>query len=453
MLRKDHIDWRQSIREWARMREHSLYKNCVPALKELFYDCLVQQPERIPSLPTQLKLLRSLISIEDGRKKYELNRQRFGRARKHLADSGADLERIKVAHARQIHFEECVNAAVWIRQRMRSIGDAIAWRLVDYDRFMMRMLVEHDHVGVPEVGKGLLSELGVLNEVTNRGHPAILNSITNFLRAGDITVRDPQTGRTTLIEVKSSAVKGARFRRQAHHIREVQVGLSSGTHTLAGPKLTRLAAGSRLGTYVRSVEQALKTALVKGGSSRLWGDYLSVGVFHMPTIFDRLSSQEGEQIRTQVMDRIMNVGRHGSDLILDWVNVFSLTELTRPMVPYGVYPIEPELRFGLVVGDFVVFSLLNVHGLARWLTRRGMPSRVLPWPEDAESISRSRLPFRELLETDIDGATIYSGPDRLMVAASEFWTPESIQASLAAVRGQPSAGHHVVVFPVNPPWD
>jgi len=73
--------------------------------------------------------------------------------------------------------------------RIRVIGDGIAWRALDYDRASLRLLAEHAPVAAPQLDTGLANEVGALMELAKRYEIVVLNAITNFLRVGDITLR------------------------------------------------------------------------------------------------------------------------------------------------------------------------------------------------------------------------------------------------------------------------
>ena len=105
--------------------------------------------------------------------------------------------------------EVVANARI-VRQ-LRAVGDGLAWRLLQYDRRLIGILGDHPAAGpllktaggVKEHERGLNSEITAVNELWRRdGDVILLNSLTNCLRVGDVTVvRD---GQPTLHEVKSN---------------------------------------------------------------------------------------------------------------------------------------------------------------------------------------------------------------------------------------------------------
>jgi len=109
---------------------------------------------------------------------------------------------------------------------------------------------------------------------------------------------------------------------------------------------------------------------------------------------------------------------------------------------------KPALRFALCVGDFVVFSLLNVHGLARWLTKHGKKSVVLPVrEEDLARAARSDFPYLRLLGIETEQGLVCLGPDMLMLAATEFWMPETFEVVASTWDPRIKDGYQAMDFP------
>jgi len=89
---------------------------------------------------------------------------------------------------------------------LRQVGDAIAWRALNYDRRAITILGEGERVGRLARGVGRDAELLELGRLWEEEQVfAIHNDLTNCLRHGDLTaIRESDTGvDVTLIEVKA----------------------------------------------------------------------------------------------------------------------------------------------------------------------------------------------------------------------------------------------------------
>jgi hypothetical protein len=114
---------------------------------------------------------------------------------------------------------------------LRIIGDGIAWRSLGYDRLVMKSLAgaaTKQHVS----SEGTMQELveWSMNFDSGQGVP-ILNSLTNCLAIGDVTVIK-NDGTVEIVEVKGGKAKSSRTVRQKQKMREVVNFLSAGGGTM-----------------------------------------------------------------------------------------------------------------------------------------------------------------------------------------------------------------------------
>lgn len=88
-------------------------------------------------------------------------------------------------------------------RQLRCVGDAMAWRLFDFDRRIIVALSRNDPVG-PIVGKtGLAGEVAVAENVwRSRRAFGLLHDLTSVLRIADLTLFEP-TGERNLVEAKT----------------------------------------------------------------------------------------------------------------------------------------------------------------------------------------------------------------------------------------------------------
>jgi len=107
-------------------------------------------------------------------------------------------------------------------------------------------------------------------------------------------------------------------------------------------------------------------------------------------------------------------------------NILPTVHFSRVLAPYTIFPIEQKRRFGLMTGDYFIISWLNVSGLARWLEKRGWRTEIiLPLNKPPDS-QLSRIGALKVWKTS-SPKSIVIGLDILVLAAMEFWMPESIE--------------------------
>ena len=460
MIPKVRVNELEDVRRLARVTTHPFYEQNLPVLKELFDRSLMARRGQYPLLRLQVDLLRRILLVEQAQRRYHRRRDLIGKARRTLVATGAVQERIKRAQSLWEYMQDGESAARWFAERLRSIGDGVAWRFLRYDRVALRLLAEHEPISTPQLGRGLVTEVSELVRFNEREErPALLNSVTNFLRIGDITTYDQGTDVPTLVEVKTSGNVTARTRRQGQYRSIVQEALVSGVHQIAGVNLRKVVAQKPLKTYVGSVERAMREAEQRFVASRKFGDYLGVGVFATNKIVAYEPEERWPQIWTSVFDRLYPVRRRTSDILLPRMdNTFAITHFSPILAPYAIFPIDPRLRFALLSGEFLVMSVLNISGLSRWLEKRGWKVVVLELPTEMPEVGE--FPYIGALQAYKGGTGAEIGLDILTVAALEFWMPESIEEFINAVSSMtPNDGAAERLWQVNFPnvgkyaWD
>lgn len=430
MIPRIQFDDRRDVRIFARAISDPYFVETLPVLDSIFARSLVAQTGNQSHLDIQRILLFNILDADSDRRMYQRYKALFGAAIQSLVSSNADVSRVSLAQQRFEDMQRAEISAKWVTDVLRSIGDGMAWRFLNYDRTILRLLAEHAPVAIPQPNKGLFSEIQeLLRMAYEENTPVILNAITNFLRVGDLTKRDPVSGQVSVVEVKSGTTTTARTERQRNHLNAVQDGLDSGVHLMGGEAIRSLVARRPLRTHVHSVERAMKEAKAKFGSSRLFGDFLSVAVFHQQSIVNELRDDEWELTRTPHMDRLKAVRKYNTDIATEPMNsLFSLTRFSPNMAPYSVFPIAKDLRLGLMTGEFIILSMVNVTGFARWMRGRGWHAEVINPPEEfLESDAPTMLPIlragKGQLSVEVDFTLFH-------IAAAEFWMPESLETAI-----------------------
>jgi len=398
-------------------------------IRDLFEKSLLAKHGRYSLFDIQFEILSQIIETDSNRRKYLRRKDHFAKAIVSLKDIGAPLERVKLAQERFEFMKNSADATRLFLSRLRSIGDGIAWWFMNYDRAALRLLAEHDYIQAPQLGAGLYAELWQCANLAAQGKPFLLNSITNFLRFGDITVYDKATDSFELIEVKAGQSQTRRTMRQGKQIALVQQGLETGAHSFPDVTITKVMCKSPLLTYIKSLERVLEEAKHEFASSRVFGEYLSFCAFHTKKIIE-LPEQDRYRAMDNIMNRCMSVFKHKNDLPLPVMsNIIPTVTFSRMLAPYTIFPVSSELRFALMTGEFFILSWLNISGLARWLEKRGWETKIASLPDMISNDDRfQNIPVLKVKkgrkETEI-------GLDILALAASEFWMPESLERMIA----------------------
>jgi len=431
MIPRAKIDESQRVREFAVASTHRLVDDNRKVVEQLFKDSLVAPLDGPALLDVQLALLRNLLLLEQARKKFHHHKSLIRRAIGTLRREGANTS--KLDHGDDLYRESYAGelAARLLIRVVKTIGDGLAWRLFDYDQPSLRLLSEHAPIAIPQYDKGLIEEVRRFAEMLASGQPrVVLNAITNVLRIGDLTTLDLATGGLAIHEVKSGTRATARTVRQAEYIGLVQAGLDHGTLPMAGQKMVKLTAEKPLRTFMPNLANAMDDADKQLISSRKFGEVLAFGVFAQSRIIDEVLEADWQGLNDSVFGRLQSLKTSTTDHLTPFLaSQPSIIGFSPNVAPYSIFPLEPKLRLGLMFGDYLLISTVNVGGLARWLRKRGWDIEVLDPGEQELEDETLHFPVMRIGR----GAISFEvGLNLFLQAAAELWMPESFEQALNA---------------------
>jgi hypothetical protein len=158
---------------------------------------------------------------------------------------------------------------------IRSIGDSLAWRALGYDRAVLRALCQNP-VKQRVIGDSTQQELDEWSRATHAGDGlAILNSTTNCLSIGDITVVK-NDGTTEILEIKASHAKSRRLTRQKQKMREILTLLNFGQGELEFPQVELLRTEVFPENGLAELSSTLEEAIEKGWAGHRLSNFLFV---------------------------------------------------------------------------------------------------------------------------------------------------------------------------------
>lgn len=429
--------YREDIHLFSVLTNNTYYIENSWILKDLLEKSLLANHGQYSAIDIQFEILREVIATHSARQKYDRWKGRFANYIKDGGKNGVPLERIKRAQQRLQYMRDCAMASKFFLGQLRTIGDGIAWRFLGYNRAVLRLLAEHDYVPAPILGVGLYTEIQKCVRLAAQGHPFLLNSITNFLRFGDITIHDRLADTFKLVEVKTNESQTLSTRRQAKQLALVQESLQRGSHSVfPDTSITMITSEKPLLTYAKALENAMVEAQQRKecASARVFGDYLSLGVFHTRRIID-LPKGTVRQIQEDVISRCNCICKSKNDVLLPiWcTNIMPALHFARPLAPYTIFPIAPALRLALMTGEFFLSVQLNISGLGRWLSKRGWVTQSISLPPEIPT--GEAVPFLPALRIKKNDSpiSVEIPLDIVAMAAMELWMPDSIERTAEAI--------------------
>jgi hypothetical protein len=424
-------------------------KNNKGILEDLFYKSLLAKAGKYPLFDLQSELLGAIITGDKARKKYVNLEAQRAKSLKKLIETKSSINKIKHSQRLLDSMKNYSESARLFVAQLRSIGDGVAWRFLNYDRAALRILAEHQYIPPPEMGRGLLAEIEKFARFASKGQPVIMNSITNFLRVGDLTVYDESSGKYDLIEVKAGNSRTLRTIRQSYHRDVVQKALDNGYHTIFPDiPITIIMSRYPLLTYVKSLERAMSEAEHSFGSSRKFGEHFSMAVFSLQKL-RKLPENESTRISEQIMDRLFSIRRKPNDILIGPINnIFLTVHFSRIIAPYTIFPIHPKYRIALLSGDYLIFFLFNLSGFVRWLKKRGWEAtEIVPSADPPTSHKWNNMPRMRFWKHN-NPKLAEVGADLFHLAVAELWMPQSIEQDLITILEQlPSQSGYSINHP------
>jgi hypothetical protein len=264
-----------------------------------------------------------------------------------------------------------------IDRQLKSVGDALAWRVYRYDRRIVIALSRNSPPG-PFAGKaGLASERGVVRDLwTKQRHFALMHDLTSALRIVDLTEVQAD-GFRMLHEVKANPKAST-----SRQIRLAEAALASidGSNPLPGrnpelqPFLWRSSA--QLRTHVRELQPLIDQASARGFWVGRTGDRV-VGIANL-LVAAQNGRDPAEQWADYVESRDAELDRHLS-ASLHRMKAISADAAGRDAAtaPYGIYPLPAWQRAGLICDYLIIEGTMADRTLVAALEKRGMSARPL----------------------------------------------------------------------------
>ncbi len=326
--------------------------------------------------------------------------------------------------------ERYVHARV-VRQ-LRAVGDAIAWRLVGYDRGVIAALASNQSPGPlvktvrpnAATSRGLAHEREQIEAIWHeRGNFALLSDITNCLRIGD-AVEIEEGGPWRLHEFKADDRnhKSDQWQRMAKAVRSIDAN-----GPLPGSRLRMLTVDVPYQTDIEALRDIIDLALDKGCR----GAKLSEGRALYATAFDALIGRTGGDVakahlllqRTRAA-AIRRAGISLSDHHL--VSRSGDTAARTPLqVPWSIYPFDASVCAALICDRINFEVIVSMETIVDHLRSLGIAARHLLPDGNTDLVGTEPV-----LEVQIPGRQSVLYPNAAMPMLLELVRPSTWAAGI-----------------------
>lgn len=325
----------------------------------------------------QQDLLTALLAIEDRRAACSRVVKRF-RSGKGIPADAVELRRPDDPHeltSWELERDVCER----VGRQLRAVGDAVAWRVFDYQRNFIIVLSRNEPPG-PLSGKaGLAMERETIHEIwRNDGHFAILHDLTSCLRIGDITIFEP--GQVVVREIKTNECR--RTRAQEQRILEACEALRSHTPMPGGAGQVLVEIDLPYRTHLDALRDALNLARqrklqamkIPGGRALVVADQ-----------FAGAPADSGEESARLFASTLENIKRRAGIKTDYQITMKSVDQVGRiaALPPWSIYPLPTEMCASLIAdvtffyisasGNHIIDALNQYDITAEWLQPLDQP--------------------------------------------------------------------------------
>lgn len=320
-------------------------------------------PAQLQAVDVVAELIEQLRGLSGWRDYYEFQRRLFGGLKeaeerfRYASRNAKRVQRGKAPLSPPLTGDWDLDRLVYRRigLQLRSLGDALAWGLFDYDRQVILALSRNELPG-PMFGKeGLDSEVNEVYQTWhNEGVFALLHDMTNCLRIADVTKFRP--GRAELVEIKKDR---RRLRReQTERMERVVATFNDNTPLMVdGAPVDLLRTSQQHRTHLPRIRDGLEQAQRAGGQTvRLGTGWVatirSVNPEGVVTAEDALAFiQEQDRLRDVAFDKAqMSDSQHHLQ-----ARSIDRAGLDPAAAPYAIYPFDP-MTCALLTCDFLSFE-------------------------------------------------------------------------------------------------
>lgn len=319
----------------------------------------------------QQSLLAALLAVEDHRAACSRVVKRFRRGRGIPADAveirgPGDINELETW---QLERDVCER----VGRQIRAAGDALAWRVFDYQRNFIIALSRNELPG-PISGKvGLITERDAIHEIwRDDGHFAILHDLTSCLRIGDITIFEPD--QVVVREIKTNERR--RTRAQEQRIVEACEALRSQTAMPGGADQVLVEIDLPYQTHLHVLRDALDLACqrkiqamkVPGGRALVAAN-LFAGA-------PGATREASAQLFASAFDKVKRRTSITND---DQITMRSVDQVGQiaAMPPWSIYPLSAEMCASLIADAAFFYVSLSGHHVIEALDHYGVAAKWL----------------------------------------------------------------------------
>jgi hypothetical protein len=280
-------------------------------------------------------------------------------------------------------------------RQLRSVGDALAWRLFQYDRRFIQTLSLNKPAGPMANKKGLDYELGrIVHLWEHKHHFGLLHDMTTCLRIADVS---EFTGDGLLFhEVKKNAARS-----DPKQLARIQAAIDAiqGRAPLRSDRgdASLFRSSLQYKTHLRRLEDIVNLAMERGCIAARVGSQYVVGAVAVRS--QALTSDTDFELKRYVKVRERAVAKAGFNRATHNLRAFSADTAARDptTAPLGIYPLSPDLCADMISDLLVIEVIISDEVLRDAFERVGFETEIL-LPQESSNFNGDNPIVRLRLE-------------------------------------------------------
>lgn len=257
---------------------------------------------------------------------------------------------------------------------LKRVMDGVAFRFLNFNRPVLRQLVDHQQTG--HLTQGFLVELEKAAYITEKtGFYVILNDLTNFLRYGDLTIISPEG--YLMDEVKTT---GKARGNQKKRLDTIIKNLNRGVYTIGNQSAQHVKVPGKPTHFFTQVEAIINKS--KGAPEGIIADrispYLWVSSMYAPKMQEYYKSN-GK------LPPLPSYPFHIRDISAPTNSLMFFGEFSPNIVPFTVFPFSVSNIVDLMTGQIQLKVVMSEKELIKSFQGKGW-TLVMPNRRDLVSV-------------------------------------------------------------------
>lgn len=296
--------------------------------------------------------------------------------------------------------------------QLRAVGDAVAWRFLDYRREWLLFLGMNESPGLFTGKSGSEVEWHLFNEHWDAGQPTLLTALTSGIRLGDLLVADD--GALTVYEVKQreAGFKSGQLRRLERLVRQIN---EDPRFDIAEGPIWVLESSVGFSSYWTDAEPHMRRAL--DGGIATWSPTGGVAVQLLAPRYGDMTSEAAVRQRLAEVQAEARValGETTHRIVSRMHGAPSNPIRTAPA---AIYPVPAELAALVVTGEVIPSVELSVDAMAARLRDHGVDAQILL--PDAHDELRGETPLLGWRSGQVRGTVHASAMSELLLDLTDL---------------------------------